>query len=358
VIIISKLDQKPSILFVGNHPSSSKNYISASELIAYHLRNRSWNINLTSKKKSKFFSFIDKIFTIFFKRKSYQIAVVDVFSKRAFVWGYICTWILKKINKTTILVLRGGDLPNFYQKFPGKFKNLFSWPKVIVAPSEYLKDNLPTINNEIVVIPNGIQILDYPYYGKEKVKPKLIWLRAFHSIYNPLLVPGVIDLLIDDDIKVYCSMVGPDRGDGSLKAVRNEIEKLNLEEFIEIIPGVSKSEVPNLLSTGDIFLNTTNIDNTPTSVIEALACGLCVVSTNVGGIPYLLDDGVNALLVPPNNSVMMVKSIKRILTEPELFQKLSKNARRDAERYDWSKIIPMWENLFITTYHSTFSNFS
>ncbi len=68
---------------------------------------------------------------------------------------------------------------------------------------------------------------------------------------------------------------------------------------VDFWASVEKSEVPAWLAKGDIFLNTTNVDNTPVSVIEAQAAGLCVVSTNVGGIPFLLENGKDALLVPP-----------------------------------------------------------
>jgi glycosyltransferase involved in cell wall biosynthesis len=108
---------------------------------------------------------------------------------------------------------------------------------------------------------------------------------------------------------------------------------------------VLRGDIPGWLDTADIFLNTTNIDNTPVSLIEAMAAGLCIVSTNVGGIPYLLEDGVDALLVPPGDPRAMANAIQRILTDPRLPQKLSSNARRKAEGFSWQVVYPMWENL-------------
>jgi glycosyltransferase involved in cell wall biosynthesis len=99
------------------------------------------------------------------------------------------------------------------------------------------------------------------------------------------------------------------------------------------------------MSRGDIFLNTTNIDNTPVSVLEAMACGLCVVSTNVGGIPYLLEHEHDALLVPPNDPQAMATAVHRLLNEPDLAERLSRNARQKAAQCDWSIILPQWEAL-------------
>ena len=100
---------------------------------------------------------------------------------------------------------------------------------------------------------------------------------------------------------------------------------------------------PDWLTKADIFINTTNVDNMPISVLEAMASGLCVVSTNVGGIPYLLEDESDALLVPPNDPQAMTAAVCRILTEPGLAEKLSSNARKKAEQFDWSVIMPQWE---------------
>ena len=95
----------------------------------------------------------------------------------------------------------------------------------------------------------------------------------------------------------------------------------------------------------DVFLNTTNIDNAPVSVIEAMACGLPVVSTNVGGIPYLLEHGKTALLVGPGDSDGMTGAVKRLLPEQGLYSELSANGRQLAESFDWEVVLPQWQRL-------------
>jgi glycosyltransferase involved in cell wall biosynthesis len=99
------------------------------------------------------------------------------------------------------------------------------------------------------------------------------------------------------------------------------------------------------LNGADIFLNTTNVDNTPVSIMEAMASGLCIVSTNVGGISYLLEHERDALLVPPDDPEAMAGAVRRLLTEPELAARLSNNARRKAEEFDWATVLPKWKEL-------------
>ena len=74
-----------------------------------------------------------------------------------------------------------------------------------------------------------------------------------------------------------------------------------------------------------------------------MACGLCVVSTNVGGLPDLLEDQGNALLVPPGDSRAMASAVRRVLLDPALAARLSRAARRKVQGFDWSVVMPKWE---------------
>jgi glycosyltransferase involved in cell wall biosynthesis len=120
-----------------------------------------------------------------------------------------------------------------------------------------------------------------------------------------------------------------------------------VDTAVDFRGAVPKANVPDALADGDIFLNTSHFDNMPVSVIEAMACGLPVVSTNVGGIPYLLEHGKTALLVQPGNVKEMAVAVKRLLSQPELARRLTEVGRRLTESFDWRVILPQWERLFI-----------
>jgi glycosyltransferase involved in cell wall biosynthesis len=197
------------------------------------------------------------------------------------------------------------------------------------------------------LLPNPLDMELYRFKHRERPQCTLTWLRAFHSTYNPSLAPRVVALLAQEFPDIRLTMVGPDKGDGSFQQTVRVAAELSVTDRVELPGGVFKTDVPHWLNKADIFLNTTNVDNTPISVLEAMACGLCVVSTNAGGIPYLLEHEHDALLVPPDDPEAMAAAVRRLLTEPGLADRISRNARQKVEKFDWSIILPQWEKLLM-----------
>jgi glycosyltransferase involved in cell wall biosynthesis len=101
-------------------------------------------------------------------------------------------------------------------------------------------------------------------------------------------------------------------------------------------------------SLAEVFLNTNRIDNMPVSVVEACAMGIPVVSTAVGGVPDLLQDGETGLLVPDDDDGAMAAAVKRLLRDPVLAGRLSLNGRQLAESCSWEAVRPQWEEVIRT----------
>src|SRR5258708_38412035 len=135
-------------------------------------------------------------------------------------------------------------------------------------------------------------------------------------------------------------MVGPDKGDGSFERTRVEVARAGLTNRVRFAGKVPKKDVPKVISQADIFLNTTNIDNTPVSVIEAMACGLCIVTTRVGGTPFLIRHEKDGLLVAPGDTKAMDSSVARFITEETLARNCSKPARAQPYRLDSPTVLP------------------
>jgi glycosyltransferase involved in cell wall biosynthesis len=97
----------------------------------------------------------------------------------------------------------------------------------------------------------------------------------------------------------------------------------------------------------DVYLNAPDIDNMPTSVIEAFAAGLPVVSTSVGGIPWIVRHGENGLLVPRNDDAAMGSEALRLLADSALAARLAASARADVlARFTWPAVEQEWVRLY------------
>ncbi|WP_339611801.1 glycosyltransferase family 4 protein [uncultured Planktosalinus sp.] len=154
-----------------------------------------------------------------------------------------------------------------------------------------------------------------------------------------MLALKVIEELVPKYPEISLCMVGPEK-DGSLKECK---EYATFKQLPVTFTGkLTKEEWIKLSENFSIFMNTTNFDNTPVSVIEAMALGLTVVSTKVGGIPFLLEDRKDALLVHPDSVKAFVESLEELFANVELSNNLTQNARKKVENFDWDVVKYKW----------------
>lgn len=333
----------PRVLFVGNFLSSSRASLTVGEALAARLASGGWTTLTTSDKRNRLARVAHMAGTAWRRRRDYDVAVVDVYSGAAFVWAETVTATLRAARRPYVLTLHGGNLPAFAARWPGRVRRLLRSAHTVTTPSMYLQDRLRHVREDLALVPNAIELRAYRFQERTRAAPRLIWLRAFHRVYDPTLAVKTVQRLTQSIPGVHLTMIGSDSGDGALGATRDAIVRAGLGAQVELRGGVPKADVPSVLGEADVFLNTSTIDNTPVSVIEAMACGLCVVSTSVGGIPFLLDDGREGLLVPSGDADAMAAAVERIVAEPELAARLSHCARAKVEAFDWSAVLPQWE---------------
>lgn len=304
-----------------------------------------WPVIRTSDQPKRLPRLGQMIYTLWHRRREYQVAQVELYSGWAFSGAEIVCRALTALRKPYILTLHGGGLPEWGKRRPGRLRTLLASAAVVTTPSDYLRQKMIPYRSGLRIIPNPIDLGTYPFRLRQAPEPRLVWLRAFHRIYNPLLAWKTLALVQKRFPASQLAMFGPDKKDGSLEAVKKLIPSGRSKGGLSLHGPIPRIKVPSHLNQSDIFLNTASIDNMPISVIEAMACGLCLVSTNVGGIPQMLDHEENALLVDPEDPSSMARAVNRLLTEPDLADRLSRGARQKAEQHDWKLILPRWEAL-------------
>ena len=340
------------MLVVGNFLSGSRTTRFVCEDLTARLSAGGWRVLTASARLNRAGRLFDMVSTAWRCRRQYTVAQVDVYSGASFFWAEVVCAVLRRAGKPYVLTLHGGRLPEFAARWPRRVRRLLRSAAAVTSPSGYLCERLRFLGVAVRVLPNPIETGRYPFRQRRVLRREIVWLRAFHRIYNPMLVPRVLSILCEEYPETRLVMIGPDKKDGSLQETQRAAAKLGVADRIIFAGGIPKEDVPDWLAKGDVFLNTPNIDNTPVSILEAMACGLCLVSTNVGGLPYLLEDRRTALLVPPDDAAAMAAAVRNLFERPDLAEHLSRSGRQVAEAFDWKTILPEWESLLREIAHS------
>ena len=220
---------------------------------------------------------------------------------------------------------------------------------MVVVPSPYLAPFAASVESRLVVVPNVVEHI-------EQVEPaarlggttvggkRILWMRTFHPIYNPELAIEAFGRVLEKHPDATLTMAGQDKG---LRAAMEErVASLGCASAVDFPGFLGPEQKRSAFANHDLYIHTNNIDNTPVSVLEAAAAGVPVVATRVGGIPHLLTDGENALLVEPDDPAAMAEAMGQILSDAELSSHLAAGARRLAASSSWQSVSVQWRAVF------------
>jgi len=331
------------ILFIGNILSAHGTNPTAIEDLIQTFTKK-YEVKYASERKNQLFRLIEMVTVVFTNKKKCDVIIIDVFSTKAFIFAAGIIMIAKIYNIPYIPVFRGGNLGERYRQYPKVFHFLFNGADTIICPSVYLKNYFQEFPFNMQIIPNYIDLGRYKFKERSSIKPKLLWVRSIHSIYNPAMAISVLGAVLKRYPEAQLCMVGPTKDD-SIKVVQNMITSLKVKSKVTITGQMSKVEWIALARNYDIFINTTNIDNNPVSLLEAMALGLPIVSTNAGGIPYLIENKITGLLVKPKDVDAMVDSIFNLLDGKINGQIIARNARDKVSEFDKMNIIKFWDGI-------------
>jgi glycosyltransferase involved in cell wall biosynthesis len=141
-------------------------------------------------------------------------------------------------------------------------------------------------------------------------------------------------------------------GDGPCReALQCQARELGIARRVEFLG--HREDVADLLASSDLFVLPSRSEAFPNSVLEAMASGLPVVASAVGGLLDLIDDGRNGLLVPPRDPAALAAAIERLVSQPTLAASLGESARRHVrDRYSFDRMVAGFEHLYLTELHA------
>jgi len=264
--------------------------------------------------------------------------------------GYLCYKTASKVPY--IISLRGSDVPGAnvrlkldYKILAPLFKSIWKKASAISANSEGLKQRAVNFmpSADIGIICNGV---DVEMFRPDANKPdvdllRLITVGRLSPTKRIDMLIEAVELLNRNGPKVSLKVIGGGSLEGQLKQMT---ASKGLSDIIEIAGRVESEKMPQLYRQADIFVSATMQEGMSNAMLEAMACGLPIVSTKCEGLSELIVD--NGIIVQDDNAGSIAEAVKKLSGEKESCRAMAEASRKQAERFTWKKAADCYLTLY------------
>ena len=261
-------------------------------------------------------------------------------------WGYTL-WVMpavrlaRLLSKKIVVNYHDGRASQHLSASPSAVASLRS-ADALAVPSQYLRDVFTTFGLTPEVIPNTIDTGSYPFRERRQLRPEFLTNRGFEALYNVECTLKAFRIVQDNYPDAHFTVAN----DGPLRPALQALAA-DMRLNATFTGAVSQARMAALYDAADIYVMSPNIDNMPLTILECFACGLPVVSTDAGGVPYLAHHEQTALLAPINSHEQLAGQCVRLLQDPELAQRITRQARQECiARYSIEPVRDAWRHLY------------
>jgi glycosyltransferase involved in cell wall biosynthesis len=238
------------------------------------------------------------------------------------------------LRKKIIITYHGGDAANFFSGRPAFTRFFLKKANQLVVPSGYLRSIFQGLGYTVQVIPNIIDYNDSFSTQRNTIKPKFISTRSLEPLYNIKLILDAFKKIQQKHTEASLVILGKGSLNGKLMYYINEEAIQN----VRFTGYVSNKTIFDYLAKADILLNAPLTDNMPVSLLEAFSSGLLVISSNVGGVPDMIEHKKDGLLFESQNLNDLVDKIEYALTNQDLSRQMVLNAYSKIDKYRWAYV--------------------
>ena len=257
-----------------------------------------------------------------------------------FFWiTYPALLLIKLYRKPVILSARGGDARRFFQKYQKLVLPVLKKVNLITTPSGFLQDAFKDVLEiDTVVIPNIADLKQFEFKERSVFRPKFLVTRSLEPIYDVEIVIRAFEIVARNNEDAFLGIAGHGSQRGKLEQL---VSELGLETRVKFYGQVSHEQIQKLYQDYDIYINASQVDNLPGVLLEAFACGLPIVSTHAGGIPYIVDHGRTGLLSKVRDHESLAQNVLSVIENPELGRALAQAGHAETVKYSWEHVGPV-----------------
>ena len=249
--------------------------------------------------------------------------------------------IAKLLGKPVVMNYRSGQAPDHLRRSAIARRTL-RWVEGNAVPSRFLQGVFAAHGIHSEIIPNIVDVDRFQFRRRTPLRPRVLSTRNFESLYNVSCTLRAFRLVQDRYPEATLTLVGAGSEDERLRALASELGL----QHVRFVGRVAPEDIWRYYAEADIYLQTPDIDNMPSSVLEAFASGCLVVSTNAGGVPAILTDDEHGLLVECGDHGAAADRILRLLGNQALADRLSAAARETCAEYQWTVVRSRWLALY------------
>lgn len=273
--------------------------------------------------------------------------VVHIMANSGWAWHLFAApaiWLAKLRGVPVVVNYHGGEAASFLAKSHRLVRCSMRWVEKLVVPSAFLQDVFARAGLPAMVVPNIVDLTRFqPRATRCGSSAHLIVTRNLELLYDNATALRAFQAVRIKFPAARLTIAGSGPEEAALRKLAAD---LGLREAVHFSGRLDRDAMAALYASADVMLNPSLADNLPGSVLEALASGVPVVSTNVGGVPYMVQDGVTALLVPPATPSAMAAAVLAILQDNGLWQRLADAGVVAAQSYTWSRVRPLWADVY------------
>ncbi len=248
----------------------------------------------------------------------------------------------KLFGKKSILNYRSGEAKDHLQNWHLTGVPIIRLADSIVVCSGYLVEVFARFGLSARFVYDVVELDRFSYRERRPIRPVFLTSRLLEPLYNVPCVLRAFALVQQRYPEASLTIAA----EGFLQV---ELEKLagdlQLKET-RFIGRVPFEEMPATYDRADIYLTATNLDNMPGSVTESMACGLPVVTTNAGGIPYIVTHEETCMMIECDDHEAMAAAAVRLLEDNELAVGIGRRAREAARKFTWEAVRDEWLDVY------------
>lgn len=249
--------------------------------------------------------------------------------------------VARLLGKPVVLNYRSGEAPDHLKRSAIARATLRRVDRNAV-PSRFLQDVFAGFGISAEVIPNIVDVERFAFRERAPLRPRILSTRNFDALYNVACTLRAFRLVQDRYPDATLTLVGGGSGESELRRLASDLG-LRHVRFAGRVP---PDDIWQYYAEADIYLQTPDIDNMPSSVLEAFASGCAVVSTRAGGVPAILTTETHGLLVDCGDYAAAAAAVLRLLDDPALAARLTASARASCEQYRWGAVRARWIALY------------